>query len=399
MSFWISNLDRRPIPPDTLLPRSCNVCIIGAGLTGCSLAYYLAEYDVPDVLLLEANAYVAHGATGRNGGHLSPSPSRLDPQIYNFDKRTTSLVRAFLQSQEEVVQRGCELYTTGLLSYKRGTAAVEDHAVKLAERFPPMEGSRLVSDTTPIPSLQGTHQKAILTDSGAQVYPARLVHAMWEAAQRKAKEKGLLLTTVQRKVSQVVEGAVLTEQEERIECRSVVYCGNAYGLHLLPSWLQAIVQPVRGQCVASQGGLSLRQWMSGSWTDEGGDQYVIQRRSDGRYILGGKRFLAPHQDVGNTDDSTVDPTVREALQSVLKELHPEAVVEFEWTGLMAFTPDGLPVVGEVQPGYYVLCGYTGHGMVRASGCAEALARVLSGMADSLKGLIPDTFDAARFRTV
>ncbi|RYC65669.1 hypothetical protein CHU98_g531 [Xylaria longipes] len=59
------------------LPTECDVLIIGAGISGVSVAYHLSQPDatvdksaaVPSILLLEARQ-VCSGATGRNGGHV-----------------------------------------------------------------------------------------------------------------------------------------------------------------------------------------------------------------------------------------------------------------------------------------------------------------------------------------
>lgn len=59
------------------LPTECDVLIIGAGISGVSVAYHLSQPDAteakptkaPSILLLEARQ-VCSGATGRNGGHV-----------------------------------------------------------------------------------------------------------------------------------------------------------------------------------------------------------------------------------------------------------------------------------------------------------------------------------------
>jgi len=50
------------------LPESCDVLIIGAGLSGVSTAYHLLDENPspPSIVILEARQ-VCSGATGRNG--------------------------------------------------------------------------------------------------------------------------------------------------------------------------------------------------------------------------------------------------------------------------------------------------------------------------------------------
>ena len=50
-------------------------------------------------------------------------------------------------------------------------------------------------------------------------------------------------------------------------------------------------------------------------------------------------------------------------------------MEYEWSGVMCYTPDGQPLVGALpgRPGEYIAAGYTGHGMPLAfmAGCCVA----------------------------
>ncbi|KAF8295426.1 DAO-domain-containing protein [Clavulina sp. PMI_390] len=59
------------------LPRTADVVIIGAGISGVSTAHFLLNSDNPpeNVVLLEARE-VSSGATGRNGGFIKPVPFR-----------------------------------------------------------------------------------------------------------------------------------------------------------------------------------------------------------------------------------------------------------------------------------------------------------------------------------
>ena len=57
---------------------TADVAIIGAGYTGLSAAYHLANVDQLDVRVLEAGA-PGWGASGRNGGHCCFGGAGLEP--------------------------------------------------------------------------------------------------------------------------------------------------------------------------------------------------------------------------------------------------------------------------------------------------------------------------------
>ena len=66
-SIYADHIDALP-PSQKDRPRTCDVAIIGGGLTGVTTALHLAEHGY-DVVLLEAET-IGSGGSGRNGGHL-----------------------------------------------------------------------------------------------------------------------------------------------------------------------------------------------------------------------------------------------------------------------------------------------------------------------------------------
>ena len=66
-SIYADHIDALP-PPQKDRPHTCDVAIIGGGLTGVTAALHLAEHGY-DVVLLEAET-IGSGGSGRNGGHL-----------------------------------------------------------------------------------------------------------------------------------------------------------------------------------------------------------------------------------------------------------------------------------------------------------------------------------------
>ncbi|KAG6840776.1 hypothetical protein C0991_004501 [Blastosporella zonata] len=79
-SFWIDTPGANPLAregSESELTPEADVCIIGSGITGVSAAYHLAktlatrEGGQVKAVVLDARDFCS-GATGRNGGHLTP---------------------------------------------------------------------------------------------------------------------------------------------------------------------------------------------------------------------------------------------------------------------------------------------------------------------------------------
>mmetsp|Transcript_71581 Transcript_71581/g.144109 ORF Transcript_71581/g.144109 Transcript_71581/m.144109 type:complete len:238 (+) Transcript_71581:25-738(+) len=103
-SPWLTELagtGRAPVL-DGALPPEVDIVIVGAGMTGCSLAYHLQDLcrdelqtrgpGPLEVLVMDARG-VSGGASGRNGGIMWPSGE--EP----FELRTSARLREFCESR------------------------------------------------------------------------------------------------------------------------------------------------------------------------------------------------------------------------------------------------------------------------------------------------------------
>jgi glycine/D-amino acid oxidase-like deaminating enzyme len=131
-----------------------------------------------------------------------------------------------------------------------------------------------------------------------------------------------------------------------------------------------------------------------------GGEYLIQRPDSTIIFGGGRRFsvtstllpasailTAEHAEIGNADDTTIDPSVSQFLHTFLSSqfsftntLGTEPPVDSirEWTGIMGFSHDLHPYVGSSpdEPNKWVIGGFHGHGMVRIFLSAKALVQQL-----------------------
>ena len=132
------------------------------------------------------------------------------------------------------------------------------------------------------------------------------------------------------------------------------------------------------------------------WLANEGYEYCLQR-PDGRLIFGGMRWRSPTQEWNVENDNQLEPTVSQSLRKFLPD-HFEALrtvqIQQEWTGIMAFSPDHNPLIGELPgyPGEYIIAGYSGHGMTIGFGAGRAIAQMMTGQEPEL----PLSFSPARF---
>lgn len=190
----------------------------------------------------------------------------------------------------------------------------------------------------------------------------------------------------------------------------IVLATNGYTAHLWPEFQGAIV-PLRGQITAHRPGANLAKESlptTYSFIYRNGYEYMIPRPAGtvhaGDIVIGGGLAAAPEEgllEYGTTDDTTLNEIMSSYLYDSTARYfgpkwgddHPEGRIRREWTGIMGYSPDGFPFVGQVpgQHGLWVSSSFQGHGMVLCWMCAKALVQMIEGREDGLDDWFPDAF--------
>ena len=112
-SYWLAHLSPQLLPTPSLAPPEVvDIAIIGAGMTGSALAYWLSVLapgsEQKSIAILDARG-VAGGATGRNGGHLWPNPAS------DFEAEQTAELLKFISDFDV----DCDLTLDGAAAFER----------------------------------------------------------------------------------------------------------------------------------------------------------------------------------------------------------------------------------------------------------------------------------------
>jgi len=157
------------------------------------------------------------------------------------------------------------------------------------------------------------------------------------------------------------------------------------------TWLSRCITPTRGQILATEP-IEERIFPCPCSANEG-YQYWRQL-SDGRLVVGGWRNQSFATET--TTNETPGEEVQRHLDAFVHEtLDLKSVrVTHRWAGIMAFSADGLPLVGRLSgPQHcYISGGYTGHGNASALQAARIISELVQGRTHPES----DLFDPARF---
>ncbi len=386
LSYWLKTTSQPVLPTD--LPSTADIAVIGGGLLGAAISYWLARAGRAVVLL--ERAMPAYGATGRNGGFVSVGLAepyaraieRHGREVAHAIWELTLENRALLRQVLAKEQIACDYREPGTLSLALST----EHLAELEQTVAAIQadgfsalllGREQVQDmiaTQLGPEIVGGE---FIPENGL-VHSARLVQGLVGAAQRHGARMCRAEVT---DLTPDGNGIRISTVQGTLSASTAVIAVNAWTSDLIPG-LARLITPVRGQVLAyAPLPPVFSTSMSAAITPTG--EYW-QQTVDGTIVVGGCRAMAPEYDVG-VRVSLPTPEVQAALDCILPRLFPSLSglqVEHRWAGLMAFTPDYLPIADRVpdMPHAWVVGGFSGHGMPFGLRVGQLLAHaVTSGL--------------------
>lgn len=353
--------------------REVDVLIVGAGIVGTAAAVFVKQHGRTPVITEMRD--VAQGASGRNAGFMITG---LDAYYHH----------AIARYGHDVVR---EIYTLSQRTHQIWHSLISAHNVRfknigsmlLAESESEMNDLRaaytaMTADgLTPVfhdrDPLGRGYFGAIEQPQDGAVHPVQLAYAA-------LKESGADLVDNNELygLQQTADYMVVHTRKITFHAQKVLLCTNAYSPYVHPYFVGKVI-PNRAQVLATAP-LDKPVINTCGYSDYGFMYYRMD--FDGRLIIGGGRKQNKSAERDTTDDRITTP-VQAILDTYLRDKFPDvtATVERRWSGIMGFTPDGLPLVGTLpdMPDVGFAVGFNGHGLAMGAGTAElAVAHLLTG---------------------
>jgi len=388
---------RGPLAGDT----TADVVILGAGITGTSAALWLARAGTR-VAVLEAR-YVAAGASGRNGGFLlSGTSESYGTAVAHYGRERTRRIWGYSVANAELA-RTCigELAESGWdCGFRQNgslrIASSEGELAEILAGIPLMreDGWRAepVDRTMLAQRIQAAYFGGAYYPLDGEIQPARFVAGLARLAERAGAiiyeespatviEASQELVTVRTAAGSITAGALLLATN----AWTPEFAGRVGA-----DWLGRTITPTRGQMLVTAP-VTERVFECPYYADEG-YQYWRQL-ADGRLAVGGWRNQSFETET-SLDETPADSVQRHLDGFVHETLGlSDTPIERRWAGIMAFSTDGLPLIGRLPgtPRVYIAAGYTGHGNAYALHASRVVADLLQGRAHP----DADLFDPAR----
>ncbi len=394
--------------------RDVDVAIVGAGYSGLWTAYSLVVADPTLRVLVIERETVGFGASGRNGGWcVGELAGGLEGAISTYGRGpAVALTRAVIDTVDEVgrvvAEEGidCGFVNGGVVRLARTAVQVANQRHEVAD----FEVAGLAGELTLLDAAAARRRVNASEVRGglwyrpaARIHPARLVHGLAGAAERRGVE-----IVEHTAVTAIVPGSgphhdgpqhggtqarpVARTDRGTVTADVVVRATEAYTRDLpgdrrslVPLYSLMIATEPLPAAVWDEIGLRDRE----TFSDDRRMVIYGQRTTDDRIAFGGRgaryRF-----------GSRIDPAVEQRsgdhdrIEAALRELLPmigDAAVTHRWGGVLGVPRDWRASVGFDRPaGVAWAGGYVGEGVAASNLAGRTLADLILGRPSELTAL-------------
>jgi gamma-glutamylputrescine oxidase len=379
---WYEATARRAAPlPPLEGDVEADVCVVGAGLSGCSTALHLAERGYR-VVLLEAER-IGYGASGRSGGQIIPGYScgmgKLAAQVGAADaRRLWDFSVEGIELTRELVERhriDCDLAWGHMHVAIRPRQREE-----LLEWQREQEGDygygklRFVERDELRQWVASDRYVAGLHDSGAgHLHPLRYTIGVAKAA----VSAGVRLHEHSR-VTRIEHGAAVRVHTGKgsVRAKFLALCANVEHVDLSSKLAKRLFgvasYVVATEPLGARADALLKDNIAVADLNWIIDYYRLS--ADRRLLFGGRVSYSGVDPLGTAR------ATRLRMLNVFPQL-ADVRVEYAWGGMIDITMSRAPDFGRLAPNVYYLQGYSGHGMVLTTVAGRILAEAIAGQAE------------------
>ncbi len=356
------------------MSKTAEVIVIGGGIIGCAVSYYLAKKGV-SVLCLEGSDHIGNGGSSRNGGGVRQSgrdPRELPLVMYG--------IRHFWKTLSEELETDCEYHQDGNLrlgkteKHREILTGLTERAVKVGLDVRMIDGDE-VRRINPYLSEEVTCASWCPTDGHANPLTTTLGYY------KTARKLGARFITGEH----VVELKKIKGVLRKVICAS----GNVYEgetVVLAAGYASRKIAETVGIDIPMQSAMlealvtEAQPQMFDQMLGTAEADFYGHQTKHGSFVFGGSSGLEDFTKDNGTPVcyAKTAPCICRGIIKYFPNLADAKIVR-TWAGWMDKCADGVPVLGKVGevPGLVLACGFTGHGFGIAPAAAHQLAELIT----------------------
>ena len=363
------------------MTKEFDIAVIGAGIAGHSLCYWLEKEMPGSKIALIEKAEIGDGATGRNAGFVTCG------SVEHFNRLVETHGEEVALEMWQFSERNLELLKTeiiddhGLVDFEeRGSFSLASTEIEFKELKKSAELMKKLGIAVEILSREEVEER-----TGAQgfvggvkyiedgsIHPLKLLSCI----RKKFQNVEIFENCEVIEVDKESDLRILRTKKGTFSVQAVVFATNGYS-PLLSPYFQDKITPTRGQILAVE---KTEHFMEAPCYANFVLDYFRQLPS-GEFLIGGFRQLQKDKELGYSDET--NPLIQKALEEFIDKHLPQLrgkKITHRWSGIMGFSQDGQPLVGSLpdDPQVYFLGGFTAHGLGLAFHGAKVLVDAMLG---------------------
>lgn len=380
-SYYWASANARPQHPTLQGDGRCDVCIIGAGMTGLTAALCLAQRGF-GVTVIESR-HVGFGASGRSGGQIiggfNKGPYALAKMVGHDDAQALSAMAreavADVKARVHSHAIDCDLaaghYHVGLKPrHRRELSAWQQEAAEFGDDQLQLITGAAVQDHVAGPK----YTSALFDPDGGHLHPLNYTLGLAEAAQKAG------VTIFENTAATAIRHAPkpqITTTGGTLSADYLLICTNAL-INGLEEMMDQMIMPVGTYIMATE---PLAGQRAASLI---ADNAAV---ADINFVLNYFRLSADHRMLfgGRVSYSRIDPSdIGKAMARTMRFYFPQlsdVKVTHAWGGQVAITVNRLPQFGRLGPASFFAQGFSGHGVALTGMAGKLLAEAVAGDAE------------------
>ncbi|WP_312811459.1 FAD-binding oxidoreductase [Sedimentibacter sp.] len=340
------------------MKNKAEVVIIGAGISGCSIAYNLAKKGVKDIVVID-KSYICSGSTGRCGAGVrmqwgTEMNCKIAKKSIEFYEHANEILE--YERDVEFKQEGYLLVADTekeLIQFKKNIEL--QNSLGIPSKMLTLQEAREIVPYLNTDVLKG----AAFCKKDGFLNPFKTTDAFYRAAKRLGVEFYTFTEATDVKVENNKVVGVETDKGY-ISTNIVVNATNGHSKRLSDMvGLDIPVYSERHQILVTEP----VEPMQGPMVMSFGLNFYIQQSPEGSFIMGRGDENEP-RDLRVTSSWHFAEEMAKTIERILPPIMQLRMVR-QWAGLYNMTPDKQPIYDKAEnvEGFYLAVGYSGHGFM------------------------------------
>lgn len=362
--------------------EKCDVAIIGAGISGALVAWYLGKAGIKTIIIDKR-----HAGTGSTSASTALLQYEIDVPLHELIEKVGeyNAVESYKLCLDAIskIEKICSIAASEAEFMNKPSlqyASQLNHVEKLLKEYECRKKYGFEVQWQNEEQIQKKYgfskPAAILCKDGAEIDAYKFTHNILKYCINHFGTKVFDKTSIEN-INKTKAGFELsTESGIKINCKNVVIACGYESETYLP---EKVTKLHATYAIVSEPITSSNHWHKNSLIWETADPYLyIRTTKDKRILIGGK-------DTAYTSATARDKKLSQkvkALEQSFASLFPSIPfkTDFSWAGTFAGTKDGLPYIGEhkSKPGIYFALGFGGNGITFSSIAGELIRDILTG---------------------